>query len=202
VDPAPGFGGVLLGGIAARFAPELDEDSLPEIMSLTTEMEAGRRVPQPRLRHRFQQDRIGLQKCVHRLVDDGRGLRFELDEEKGTPAQHVLCAVYAAGAVHAQARPYVMDAVRTGLLWRGPTDDRFVGVLTGRVHVAALGDPVGWALHVLDLRTEPARPTRQRVQQAFRDGLRDVHPDHGGEVDQAAHHIARLTEARRILLGS
>jgi hypothetical protein len=39
------------------------------------------------------------------------------------------------------------------------------------------------------------------VQQAFREGLRLAHPDHGGETDEAAQRIARLTEARRILLG-
>ena len=59
-DPGPGVGGVLLGAVAARFTPELDPDLIPDLVSLTHEVEAGRRIPQPRLRHRLQEDRIGL----------------------------------------------------------------------------------------------------------------------------------------------
>jgi len=171
-------------------------------VSLASELEAGRRVPQPRLRHRFQQDKVGLLRSVHRLLDDGDELRFDFDD-KGTPAQHVLCAVYAAGALPYRSRRRVMDSVRTGLAWRGSLDDQLVRALSGSVHAAALGDPVGWAMEVLDLRREPEddQPTRQKVQQAFREGLRLAHPDHGGETDEAAQRIARLTEARRILLG-
>ena len=100
-----------------------------------------------------------------------------------------------------------MTTVRIGLAWRGDLDDRLISALTGQgtMHdqVSAVGDPVAWAMRVLDLRRDAAPlPTRRRVQQAFRDGLRDVHPDHGGESDDAAHRIAQLTEARRILLGS
>ncbi len=207
VDPAPGFGGILLGGIVARFAPEIDPDLLPEVLSLAAELELGRRVPQPRLRHRLQQDRVGLQLSVHRLRGHGDELWFDLEEEKGTPAQHVLCAVYAAGAVPDAARSTVMATVRTGLAWRGGVDGQLVAALSGRgplrAQASVVGDPVGWAMGVLDLRNEPVSlPTRQRIQQAFREGLRGVHPDHGGENDDAAHRIAELSEARRILLGS
>lgn len=34
----------------------------------------------------------------------------------------------------------------------------------------------------------------------FRDRLRDVHPDHGGDERDAYEAIAEITEARRILL--
>ncbi len=200
-DPAPGHGGVLLGGIVAHFAPEIDPESLPEIASLATELEIGRRIAQPRLRHRFQQDKVGLLRSVHRLVQDGDDLRFDFDE-KGTPAQHVLCAVYAAGAVPLRSRSRVMDSVRTGLAWTGGTDG-LVAALSGAFHSDAVGDPVGWAMGVLDLRAEMADDlSRRKVQQAFREGLRLAHPDHGGEQDDAAQRIARLTAARRILLGS
>ncbi len=40
------------------------------------------------------------------------------------------------------------------------------------------------------------------MQDRFRDLLRDAHPDHGGDVDDAAQRITELTEARRILLRS
>ncbi len=201
VDPPPGHGGVLLGGIVAQFAQELDPESLPELASLMTELEIGRRIAQPRLRHRFQQDKVGLLRSVHRLVQDGDDLRFDLDD-KGTPAQHVLCAVYAAGQVPFRFRSRVMDCLRAGLAWTGGTDG-LVTALSGSLHAEAVGDPIGWAMGVLDLETVVhADLSRRQVQQAFREGLRLAHPDHGGESDDAAQRIARLTAARRILLGS
>jgi curved DNA-binding protein CbpA len=58
-------------------------------------------------------------------------------------------------------------------------------------------------LALVDLTAPDRRvPTRRDVQQAFRDGLRDVHPDHGGDDADAADRIAELAEARRILLSS
>lgn len=206
-DPAPGFGGILLGGIAARFAPELDEDWHDDVLHLMTEIERGRRIAQPRVRHRLQEDRIGLQPCLHRLLGVGDAVELSFDEEKGTPAQHVLCAVYAAGTVPWAVRTPVMDAVRKGFRWKGEVGPSLVAHLSGRtsgLSGSALGDPVGWALGVLDLRggsSTAVVPSRRDVQRAFRDRLRDAHPDHGATDHGAAERIAELTEARRILLG-
>src|SRR5919112_142191 len=52
VDPAPGFGGILLGGIVAAHIGELDPDLTGELSRLLDDLEAGRRIAQPRLRHR------------------------------------------------------------------------------------------------------------------------------------------------------
>jgi hypothetical protein len=205
VSPPPGFGGVLLGGIVAHFGRHLDDEMLFELGHLIGELEVGRRIPQPRLRHRFQKDRVGLQRSRHRLVGIGEVLEFHLDTERGTPAQHVLCAVYAAGALGTRARPSVMNAIRRGLLWRGEIDHRLASHLSGAAApatVSLLGDPVGWALGVLDLTVpDDTAPTRQLVQRAFREGLRAAHPDHGADTKGAAERISELTEARRILLG-
>jgi hypothetical protein len=206
-DPAPGYGGILLGGVAARFGPELDDDWTEDVLHLMTELERGRRIAQPRVRHRLQEDRVGLQSCSHRLLGVGDAVEFAFDEDKGTPAQHVLCAVYAAGTVPWAARTAVMDAVRKGFRWKGLVGPSLLGHLSGRASVlsgSAIGDPVGWALGVLDLRggaTTTIVPSRRDVQRAFRDRLRDAHPDHGANDDGAAQRIAELTEARRILLG-
>jgi hypothetical protein len=206
-DPAPGYGGILLGGVAARFGPELDDDWTDDVLHLMTELERGRRIAQPRVRHRLQEDRVGLQSCSHRLLGVGESVEFSFDDEKGTPAQHVLCAVYAAGNVPWASRTAVMDAVRKGFRWKGLVGPSLLGHLSGRASVlsgSALGDPVGWALGVLDLRDGAATavvPSRRDVQRAFRDRLRDAHPDHGANDDGAAQRIAELTEARRILLG-
>lgn len=223
-DPAPGFGGILLGGIVARFAGDLDEDTAVDVAHLMTEVERGRRIPQPRARHRLQEDRVGLRPCHHRLIGRGEQLLLDIDHTKGTPAQHVLCAVYAAGTLPANVRPTVMSAVRKGFRWHGDVGPALIAHLAGRgadLSVSAAADPVGWALRTLQLsgagansngngngagaatlrRADLTIPSRKDVQQAFRDQLRAVHPDHGAEDDGAAQRIAELAEARRILLG-
>lgn len=203
-DPAPGFGGILLGGIVARFSPEVDPDLHPELLHLMTEVDRGRRIAQPRLRHRLQTDHIGLQRCTHRLVGVGEALSFHFDDERGTAAQHVLCAVYAAGTVPWAVRGTVMETLRKGLAWRGGDDTALIAHLSGRsgrVPLGAVGDPVAWAMHTLDLRKGGAVPSRRDVQRAFRDQLRNAHPDHGAEREGAAQRISELAEARRILLG-
>jgi len=223
-DPAPGFGGILLGGIVARFAPDLSEDFHDEMLHLIYELEHGGRIAQPRLRHRLQKDRVGLQQCTHRLTGHGEQLDFEFQPDRGTAAQHVLCAVYAAGTVDTSVLSTVMDTVRKGFRWHGEVGPRLIGHLAGQsgaTTVGALADPVSWALQQLDLRIGVgsgigggnggggngggggvgAVPSRRDIQRAFRDQLRAAHPDHGAADVGAADRIAELSEARRILLG-
>ncbi len=204
-DPAPGFGGILLGGIAARFAPELDPDHHDELVHLMDEVERGQRIAQPRVRHRFQQDRVGLQRCSHRLVGEGELVRFEFDEDKGTAAQHLLCTIYAVATVPEALRVAVMGTVRKGFAWRGRSPDALLSHLAGTSNgltLSAVADPVAWAMQLLQLSAAPAGgPSRRDVQRAFRDQLRAAHPDHGAEDVGAASRIADLSEARRILLG-
>jgi hypothetical protein len=200
--PAPGFGGLLLGGIAATFAPDIDPDLHDDLVRLTHQIEAGQRVPQPRLRHRLQDDRVGLNRYRHRLVGTGEELQFEIDES-GSPEPHVLAAVYAAAKVSHADRPLVCGAIRRSLTWRGSLGAAFVEHLTGARGTAdwsTLGgrDPVVWALGVLGLAPNAAE--RAAVQTRFRQLLRDAHPDHGGSSTDAAQRIRELTEARRILL--
>src|SRR5690349_16495907 len=109
-SPAPGFGGLLLGGIVATFIPEVDPDLLDELTRLTHQLEAGQRIPQPRLRHRFQDDRVGLTKCRHRLEGTGEELLYHL-QESSAPEPQVLAAVYAAGRLTADVRPGVFGAI-------------------------------------------------------------------------------------------
>jgi DnaJ-class molecular chaperone len=45
------------------------------------------------------------------------------------------------------------------------------------------------------------KPTKKEVQARFREALRSVHPDHGGDESTASRSIDELGEARRILLG-
>ena len=202
-DPAPGFGGLLLGAVVARFARELGPDDHAELAALIDHVGRRGEITQPRLRHRLQSDKVGLQRCVHRLVGDGDELHLELEESVGTPTQHVLGALYAASALPRATRTAVMATLSKGMGWHGGTGPALLAHLSGRtggLSLGAAGDPIAWAIGVLDLRDGPV-PSRRDVQRAFRDRLRDVHPDHGAADDGAAARIAELSEARRILLG-
>ena len=211
-DPSPGFGGILLAGIVAGHMDQLDPELFDDLHRLTLQLEAGQRIPQPRLRHRFQTDRIGLTRSVHRLVGHGEDLEFEF-ELKGAAAQHILAAVYAAGRLDAEPRARVLGALRLAMRWTGDLDRRFVAHVTGLDRARpwsadAFHDPVGWAIGILGLSLAGGRgagdprPDRSTVQRQFRDLLRAAHPDHGGDTDDAAARISDLTEARRILLGT
>ena len=98
VQPAPGFGGILLGGVVAAYIPGLDPELFDDLDRLTHQLEDGHRIPQPRLRHRLQTDRVGLQRSVHRLLGEGEDLTSR-STRRAPPAQHILAAVYAAGAL-------------------------------------------------------------------------------------------------------
>ena len=209
VSPAPGFGGILLAGIVSSHMAELDPELFDDLHRLTLQLQEGQRIPQPRLRHRFQSDRIGLTRSIHRLVGEGEDLAFEF-EEKGAPAQHILAAVYAAGHLPLVARGRVLESIRLAMRWAGPLDRGFVAHVTGldrsrQWSARAFHDPVQWAIDVLGLahaEDTMAVPGRSTVQRRFRDLLREAHPDHGGATDDAAQRIAELSEARRILLAS
>jgi hypothetical protein len=201
-SPAPGFGGLLLGGVAAAFVPEVDPELLGDLVRLTHQVEAGQRISQPRLRHRLQDDRVGLRPFRHRLVGTGEELLFEIDHG-GSPVPNVLGAVYAAGNVDRAHRAAVMGAVRRGLAWRSEIGQRLIEHLSdsqGTAGWSTLGgrDPVVWALGVLGLSAEQCE--RLMVQRRFRQLLLLAHPDHGGDTGDAAQRINDLTEARRILL--
>lgn len=226
----PGAGGVLLGAICARFGPELPDELMGDVFTLADELEQGRRIPQPRLRHRLQSDRVGLTRSVQRLHRRGGRVVSRLDGSRARPGQLVLGAVYAAGSLPSADRAEAMEAVRRGLAWgaardldpvdggsAGPVraDQSFVDHLWRRsggagdadrsaspTGVGGDLDPVAWALGVLGFDGDDRLPDRAAVQRGFRDALREAHPDHGGAGTGAAARIADLSEARRILLAS
>lgn len=212
-DPAPGFGGILLGGIVAEFAGGIDPDLLPDLRSLTRDLEEGRRVAQPCLRHRLQVDTIGLDPVIHRLVGEGERLSFEFGGNGG-PEHQVLGAVYFAGNLPVAVRRPVMATIRRAIDWPGPVGADLIASLggvrsSGAFARSALENPMAWALDRLgfdrsdpDTRLVPGQaPPARLVQRRYRELLRAVHPDHGGTTEGAAQQIAELTEARRILIG-
>lgn len=201
VDPSPGFGGLLLAGIVAAHIESLDPDLHGELGRLLTDLEHGARIPQPRLRHRLQIDRVGLACSRHRLVGEGDAVAWELDDH-GRPESQILGAAYAAGHLPRPARRGVMDALRVAMRWQGPVGPELAAHLAGRRmgdwSPAMVADPTAWALGVLGFAD--GVPDRVDVQRRFRTLLREAHPDHGGDREDAARRILDLTEARRLLL--
>lgn len=200
--PAPGFGGLLLAAVASSFLTDTDEDHLDDLLRLAHQIEQGGQIAQPRLRHRFQEDRVGLHKVRHRLYGTSTGLHFDIDES-GSPEPNVLAAVYAVTRLSPELRGDMMGAVRRGLGWQGELGERFVAYVSERQELADWSkvggrDPVVWAMEVLGLTT--TEQGREAVQEQFRTMLKAAHPDHGGESEHAANRISELTEARRILL--
>ena len=112
-EPAPGFGGILLACIVATFDQELDEEMSDELHDLLEDLEQRRRISQPRLRHRFQVDVVGLDRSHHRLYGEGESFHLDL-EMKGHPVAQVLGAAYAAGMLGAEARGSVFRLLRSG----------------------------------------------------------------------------------------
>ncbi len=208
VDPAPGAGGVLLAGIVAHNAPRVAPELREDLVNVLDTLAANQRVIQPRVRHRYQTDRVGLTVSSQRLVAEGTALSFEFDDDSARPVQLALGALYAAASLPAVFKLPVFDAIRSSLVWGRPVDNSFISWLMDGQDVdladlQAWNDPVAWAMEILEIeRSNDDTPSKRVVQRKFRTLLREAHPDHGGITDGAASRIAELTEARRILLAS
>ena len=205
VEPAPGFGGLLLAAILGACTARLDDESREEIDRLLADLERGRRISQPRVRHRFQTDTHGLDRSRHRLVGDGEAVHLELDEH-GALLPQVLGALYAAAKLSYRVRPDVFRMLRRATRWEGGADDRLLRYLSSdeaayRPWRRSGDDDESWALTVLGFATG-IEPARSEILRRFRSLVRDAHPDHGAAVDSAGTRITELTEAKRILLAS
>ncbi|MGH9118983.1 MAG: hypothetical protein ACRD0A_14220 [Acidimicrobiales bacterium] len=218
----PDFGPLLLGGIVAISAEELDPDLGPELERLLFQLDQGERVVQPRLRNRFQSDHHGLARTRAALVGQGEQLGFDLDGY-GSPLQMTLAAAYAGGQMAPTARHRAFAMLRKAIRWRGEIGAELLAHLSGDERppawsAVAIVDPVRWAKEILGFDVDDddraarngngdagdagdARPSRRDVQRRYRQALRQAHPDHGGDTDDAAARIGDLAQARRILLG-
>jgi hypothetical protein len=201
VDPLPGFGGLLLGGILAQHVPLLDEDEVIDVQRLLSEIDRGARVVQPRLRHRFQVDRHGLALSTHRMVATDESFTFEFNNV-GTGLQQVLGSLYALERLDDHLRHQLIAMMRRAITWRGPLGPSFVSYLSGHgvSSVSAITDPRAWALDVLGFPGGIAKISKKEIMARYRDSLRRVHPDHGGSQSNASKAIEDITEARRVLL--
>ncbi len=202
VDPAPGFGGLLLGAVVAQHLPGVDPDLLPDIRRLIDEIERGQRIVQPRLRHRFQTDRHGLSHSRHRLLGEDDDIHFDF-AATGSDLAQVLGAAYAVERLDPAIRTSITPLLRKAVRWRGPIGPALIAHLAGSQaqELSALADPMAWALDVLGFPAGSDRPSSREITKSYRTRMRAVHPDHGGDRANASKAILNLNEARRILSG-
>ena len=200
VDPAPGFGGLLLGAVVAGHIGEVNEELVPDVHRLIDQVDHDVRVVQPRLRHRFQVDRHGLALSTHRLVGDGEEMRFDF-HTTGSPLAQVLGAVYAVERLDLASRHVVAPVLHKAMHWRGSVGPALIAHLAGTNSTAlsTLADPRAWAMDVLGFPPGSPAPTKKEVTARFRVMMRSVHPDHGGDQASASTAVFELAEARRIL---
>ena len=201
LDPAPGFGGLLLGAVIAKHLPDVDRDLVADVHRLLDQVSRGERVVQPRLLHRYQVDRHGLAVSVHRMEGEGDNVHFTLDP-KGSPLVQVLGAIYAVERLSLDARRGLNPVLHKAMRWQGPIGPSFVANLAGSASaaLATMADPRAWALEFLGFPVGTGKVSKKEVMTQFRLRLREVHPDHGAEHDGAAEEIDKLGEARKILL--
>lgn len=201
VDPAPGFGGLLLAAVVGACSARLDDEARDGLDRLLVDLERGRRIAQPRLRHRFQTDTHGLDRSRHRLVGDGETMSLQLDDH-GALLPQVLGALYAAGRLSYAVRADVFSLLRRATRWEGRADERLLRYLSSDEAAYRPWRRDGderWALTVLGFTTG-TEPARSDILRHFRSLVREAHPDHGAAVDRASTRITDLTEAKRILL--
>ncbi len=199
----PPDGPLLLAAIVGTFVPRLDPDLRDDLDLLIDDLERRRRIPQPRLRHRFQTDTQGLARSRHRLYrDDESGEALLSYEEALHPLPQILAAVYATGMLVTAARSHAFSLLWRASRWEGGTNEHLLSHLSGPDPLATIRRRRGgaeWALAALGFSPDE-QPERSDVVRRFRDAVRDAHPDHGAESTEASMRITELTDARRILL--
>ena len=201
VDPVPGFGGLLLGAVVAAHLDAVDDELIADVHRLLAQVDHGERVVQPRLRHRFQVDRHGLGVSRHRLEGEGESVHFSF-EANGSGLVQVLGAIYALERLDPAARHQLVPVIRKAMRWKGLIGPSFIAHLAGSsaTSLAAMADPRAWALDLLGFPLGTGKVTKKQVMALYRDQLRVVHPDHGGDEVVASKAICDLGEARKILL--
>ena len=200
----PPDGPLLLAAVVGTFVPRLEPDLRDDLDLLIDDLERRRRIPQPRLRHRFQTDTHGLARSVHRLYrDDDTGSPELSYEDALHPLPQILAAVYAAGMLASAARPHAFSLLWRASRWEGGSTDQLLRHLDGADAITDIrrrrGVDAAWALAALGFAPDE-HPERSDVVRRFRDAVRDAHPDHGAESAEASLRITELTDARRILL--
>jgi hypothetical protein len=197
-DPAPGWGPVLLAALVSVNAAELEAESLNDLCDLIDDLEEGISIAQPRLRHRFQKDVIGLDRSVHSMHADGDLVSFDFDDH-ALPEVNLLGAVYAASQLPVETRTRAFSCIRKALLWKTTVDAAFVAFVMGDDSAFAR-----WMSMPLEVQTSlrllgygpDDRPSRDEIKDRFRERVWAAHPDRGGDAEL----MLELNRAKQVLL--
>jgi hypothetical protein len=190
----PGAAGVLLlAGVASRYGRLLTLDDEIAVESLLASVIVDAPPGQPQMRHRLQNDTVGLTRSRHRLFDGGR---FSFAERSASPVQHVLAVIYSAAELD-DNRDRALRTLSAALSWRGPVDASFLDAIDG--HDGLVGDSFAWAQSVFGFEADNEFDERE-VRRRFRELVSKAHPDVGGCSEGAAGRIKELTEAKRLLV--
>ena len=149
-DPAPGFGGLLLGAVVAHHITGVPAELHADVSRLIDEVDHGRRIVQPRLRHRYQVDRHGLAHSRHQLIGADDDIDFDFGTT-GSDLAQVLGAVYAVERLEPVSRHIIAPVLKKAVRWRGPIGPALLAHLAGSqaLELSALADPLAWALETL-----------------------------------------------------
>jgi hypothetical protein len=113
----------------------------------------------------------------------------------------LLGAIYAVERLAPPSRRVIAPLLHQAMRWRGPVGPALITHLAGTsaVPLSALADPRAWAMDVLGFPVGAPTPTRRQLTAQFRQRMRSVHPDHGGDRADAAKAMHDLATARKIL---
>jgi hypothetical protein len=219
----PGYGPMLLAGIAAASVDALDDEQAEALPAFLQDARSGLSIPRRALRFRLQTDVEGLALSRHRLLGEDGRIVLELDVHAQYPVPQLVGAVMAASALPSYPRGLCFRAIEEALRRPGwyPPDIEVREVTVARVRPLRapgagphrdLGDLAAaaawegvpaerrWAMEVLGFDPQ-ASLGRDEVLRRFRRMVRLAHPDHGAASTGAAERIVELGEARRVLLG-
>lgn len=203
-EPVPGLGGVLIAAIVAHFAQQLSLEQRADVSKLLEDVVRDNKIPQPRLRYRYQTDRHGLGSSVHRIITNQKGgetsFLIEIEKER-EPLPQVLGALYALERLDPGLRREMYLAIRRALNWEGGIDEYFLRHILKRGGDLGLEfvDSRSWALQKLGFTGNPREITKRSVARRYRELVLKAHPDCGGDERKAADEIAELGRARSIL---
>ena len=180
-------GCLLVSRIAAQFGAAVDRATAEEVRDLWAVLGRQSRANQPRGRYRLQTDRVGLARARDSLMSVGGRSRLVVVDRDAAPVTHLLAALYASagrrrlldGFLKGFENPELCNGFNASLGYRWP-------------------DTRTEALELFGLDGNGA--SAPEVRRRYRELLRKVHPDNGGDPEVAASRITDLQGALSVIL--
>ena len=180
-------GCLLVSRIAARFGATVDRATAEEVRNLWAVLCRQSRADQPRGRYRLQTDQVGLARARDSLVSVGGRPRLVVVDRDVVPVTHLLAALYASAGRHRLLEGFLegFENPEPCNGFNASLDYRWPDTRTEALELLGLGG-----------NGAPAPEVRRR----YRELLRKVHPDNGGNPEVAATRISDLQRALSVIL--